>query len=94
MFLLQFQYFPACHWQQAMQKLEFEKAFSHKKAPSFVHYSSNGSLSKFPVMPNSSNTPSAGPNDPEHVWYYNADDDVPMGQPGSSKPTRTANNSI
>ncbi|KAF8233061.1 hypothetical protein L208DRAFT_1377439 [Tricholoma matsutake] len=43
-------------------------------------------------MPNSSNTPVVGPNDPEHVWYYDADDDVPTGQPGSSEPARTTDN--
>ncbi|KAM6491976.1 hypothetical protein JOM56_012614 [Amanita muscaria] len=39
-------------------------------------------------MPNSFNALSAGPDDPKHFWYFDADDDVPMGQPGSSEPTR------
>jgi hypothetical protein len=60
-----------------MLELKFEVAFSHMNAPGFVHHSSDSSLSKSPVMPNSSNTPSTGPNDSEHVWYCDADADVP-----------------
>jgi hypothetical protein len=26
------------------------------------------------------------PDDPVHKWYYNTDDDKPMGEPGSSEP--------
>ena len=77
-----------------MLELKFEIVFSHKNAPGFVHHLSDSSLFKSPVMPNSSNTPSTGPNDPEHIWYYDVNDDVPMGQPGSSEPTRTTDNGI
>ncbi|KIL55008.1 hypothetical protein M378DRAFT_201131 [Amanita muscaria Koide BX008] len=45
-------------------------------------------------MPNSSNVPSAGPDDPKHIWYFDKDDDVPMGQPGSSEPTSMATNNV
>ena len=34
------------------------------------------------TMPSSSNPPT------EHVWYFDADDDIPMGQPGSSEPSQ------
>ena len=47
-------------------------------------------------MLTSSSDPSTKPTEPKHVWYYDADDDVPMGQPGSSEPTAaaTADNGI
>ena len=66
------------------------KTLLHKKA-SYVLTIHSTTFFQSLVMPNSSNAPTVGPDDPEHVWYYDADDDVPMGQSGSSEPARTDN---
>jgi hypothetical protein len=63
---------------------------------SFVCRLFENSTSNSPSMSNTSNALPTSPTAPEHVWYYDADDDdVPMGQPGSSKPTSlTTDNGI
>jgi hypothetical protein len=46
-------------------------------------------------MPNSSNILSTSPTKPEHMWYYDANANVPMDHPESSEPTsNTTDNSI